>query len=107
MVSVITYQIIGGGIQTVEIPNTYRLYQNYPNPFNPVTKIKFGLPKNDNVKLVVYDVLGREIIVFVNEYKTANTYEVDFDGTNLSSGIYFYKLEATDFFAVKKMLLVK
>ena len=99
--------LYSGGIQTVEIPNTFRLYQNYPNPFNPVTKIKFGLPKNDNIKLTVYDALGREVAVLVNEYKTANTYEVEFDGTNLSTGVYFYKLEATDYFNVKKMLILK
>jgi hypothetical protein len=104
---IITYQIITGGIQTIEIPSSYRLYQNYPNPFNPATKIKFGLPENANVKLVVYDVLGREVAVLVNGFKQANTYEVDFDGAYLSSGVYFYKLDAGEFTAVRKMLLVK
>ncbi|MCI0449726.1 MAG: T9SS type A sorting domain-containing protein [Chlorobi bacterium] len=96
-----------GITNTLEIPNSYRLYQNYPNPFNPSTKIKFGLPENANVKLVVYDVLGREAAVLVNEFKHANTYEIDFYGTNLSSGIYFYKLETEKFIAVRKMLLIK
>jgi hypothetical protein len=89
------------------IPNKFYLYQSYPNPFNPVTKIKFGLPQNANVKLTVYDVLGREIAILVNEFKHANTYEVDFDGTALPSGVYFYNLDAGEFTAVRKMLLVK
>jgi hypothetical protein len=89
------------------IPAEYFIAQNYPNPFNPTTKIKFGLPKNGNVKLTVYDILGREITVLANEYKPAGTYEVDFDGTNLPSGLYFYKLEAGGFTLTKKMLLIK
>jgi hypothetical protein len=93
--------------QTIEIPNTYRLYQNYPNPFNPSTKIKFGLPKAANVKLTVYDVLGREVAMLVNEYMQARTYEIDFDGTALPSGVYFYKLVTDDFVQTKKMLMLK
>src|SRR4030095_8995681 len=111
---VITYYICEGGIQTIEIPNHYILNQNYPNPFNPVTKIKYGLPENAIVKLVIYDIMGREVTTLVNERKTSGTYEVEFDGAALSSGIYFYKLEARpvgsstgDFIQTKKMLLVK
>jgi hypothetical protein len=96
-----------GGIETVEIPNSYRLYQNYPNPFNPVTKIKYGLPENANVKLIIYDILGREISELVNEHKTANTYEVEFDASRLPSGVYFYKLETDNYTFTKKMLLIK
>jgi hypothetical protein len=96
-----------GGIQTFEIPNHYVLSQNYPNPFNPTTKIKFGIPQAGNVKLSVYDVLGREVRVLVNEFKQPNTYEVDFDGTNLPSGVYFYKLQSDDFATTKKMLMLK
>jgi len=96
-----------GIINTLEIPNSFRLYQNYPNPFNPVTKIKFGLPENANVKLTVFDVLGREVAVLVNEFKYANTYEIDFDASNLPSGVYFYKLFTGGFTAVRKMLLIK
>jgi subtilisin-like proprotein convertase family protein len=89
------------------IPNHYVLEQNYPNPFNPVTKIKYGLPENANVKLIIYDILGSEISVLVNEHKTANTYEVEFDASRLPSGVYFYKLETDNFTFTKKMLLIK
>ncbi|HWA06000.1 MAG TPA: T9SS type A sorting domain-containing protein [Ignavibacteria bacterium] len=103
----ITYTCPTGGIQTVEIPNTYRLYQNYPNPFNPVTRIKYGLPKNGYVKLTVYDELGREIGVLQDGYQQANTYEAVFDATNLPSGVYYYKLEASSFSETKKMVIIK
>jgi hypothetical protein len=97
------------------IPEKFNLYQNYPNPFNPVTKIKFEIPSgfpigtfgNDNVVLKVYDILGKEIITLVNEKLSPGSYEVSFDGNNLSSGIYFYRLIAGDFIASKKMILIK
>jgi Secretion system C-terminal sorting domain/CARDB len=96
------------------VPAAYSLEQNYPNPFNPSTQIQFASPKASIVKLVVYDLLGRIVKTLVNEYKEAGTYKVDFDGTKLASGVYFYKLESRqvgsstgDFTAVKKMLLVK
>lgn len=110
----LTFTCPTGGIQTVEIPNTYRLYQNYPNPFNPVTKIKYGLPKNGYVKLTVYDGLGKEVDVIDEGYKGANTYEAIFDSTNLPSGVYYYKLEfrlagssVEVFTDTKKMMIVK
>ncbi len=90
-----------------EIPTDYILNQNYPNPFNPSTTIEFGLPKSDNVKLVVYDVLGREVAVLVNENLNAGYYKVNFDASNLSSGVYFYSLKAGDFVSVKKLILMK
>jgi hypothetical protein len=102
-----TYQTLVGGIQTTEIPNYYSLAQNYPNPFNPSTTIKFSVPKTTSVSLKVYDVLGREVAVLVNEVKQAGFHTVDFNASNLASGIYFYKIEAGDFNAVKKMMLVK
>ncbi|MEO8514610.1 MAG: T9SS type A sorting domain-containing protein [Ignavibacteria bacterium] len=89
------------------IPKTYELNQNYPNPFNPETKIKFGLPKSGNVKLTVYDVSGRKIEELVNQELNAGTFEVTMNGSNLSSGVYFYKLEAEGFVETKKMILVK
>lgn len=89
------------------VPNVYELAQNYPNPFNPVTKINFAIPKQGLVSLKVYDVLGREVANLVNEVKTAGTYIVDFDATNLSSGVYFYKLEVNGFTDVKRMMLIK
>lgn len=104
---VIQYMTISGVVQTIEIPNTYKLYQNYPNPFNPVTKIKYGLPKNGNVKLTVYDELGKEVDVLVDGYRQANTYEEVFDATNLPSGVYYYRLDADGFSETKKMVIIK
>jgi len=103
----VTYQTLVGGIQTTEIPSYYSLAQNYPNPFNPSTTIKFSVPKTTNVALKVYDVLGKEVAVLVNEVKQAGFHTVDFDASHLASGIYFYKIEAGDFNSVKKMILVK
>lgn len=88
------------------IPKQFKLYQNYPNPFNPATTIKYDLPKNGNVTLKVYDLLGREIYS-VNEYKIAGSYELKFDGSNYASGLYFYRIEEGNFVEVKKMVLVK
>jgi len=90
-----------------EVPAQYSLEQNYPNPFNPTTNIKFGLPKSGNVKLAVYDVLGNEVSVIVNEFMQAGNYTADFDASKLSSGIYFYKLTSESFTETKKMILVK
>jgi hypothetical protein len=90
-----------------EIPDKYSLAQNYPNPFNPATIIKYALPHNGLITLKVYDMLGREVEILVNDYKTAGNYEVLFDGSKLASGIYIYKLITSDFTDVKKMILVK
>jgi len=90
-----------------EVPTEYQLSQNYPNPFNPQTKIKFSLPKEGFVTLKVFDMLGREVASLVNDFKTTGTYIVDFDGSELSSGIYYYRLESPEFFDVKKMILIK
>lgn len=90
-----------------EVPKIFSLEQNYPNPFNPTTKIVFTMPKAGNVDLKVYDVLGKEVTTLVNEFKQAGKYSVDFNGTNLASGVYFYKIVAGDFTATKKMSLIK
>ena len=90
-----------------EIPLVYSLEQNYPNPFNPSTKIKFSIPSNANVKLKVYNVLGQEVAVLVNEYLNAGGHQCDFNASSLTSGVYIYKLEAGNYAAAKKMLLVK
>ena len=90
-----------------EIPNNFSLSQNYPNPFNPVTNIKFSMPASGLVKLVVFDILGREVTTLLNEVKPAGNYLVDFDASALSSGVYFYRLESGSFAETKKMLLVK
>jgi len=85
----------------------YALGQNYPNPFNPSTTIKYQLPKNGNVKLVIYDMLGREIKTLVNGFKRKGRYEVQFDASGLSSGVYIYRIEANEFSASRKMILLK
>jgi hypothetical protein len=98
---------VGIVINNNEIPDNYSLLQNYPNPFNPTTNIKFSLPNTGLVKLVVFDVLGREVATLVNEVKSAGNYTADFDASTLSSGVYFYRLESGNFTETKKMLLVK
>lgn len=90
-----------------EIPNEYSLEQNYPNPFNPSTIIKFSLLKANNVSLIVYDQLGREIQTLVDERKNAGTYQYMFNANGLSNGIYFYRLKTDNFVETKKMMLVK
>jgi photosystem II stability/assembly factor-like uncharacterized protein len=95
------------------MPEKYSLSQNYPNPFNPVTKIKFDVPLdsrlrgNDNMTLKIYDVLGKEIITLVNEHLSPGTYEVEWDGTNYPSGVYFYKLINDSYTETRKMMLIK
>jgi hypothetical protein len=88
-------------------PSRYNLEQNYPNPFNPTTTIKYELPELSFVTLRVYDVLGGEIVILVNEEKTGGSYEVEFNARTLTSGIYFYQLQAGDFVETKKMVLMK
>ncbi|MEO8514584.1 MAG: T9SS type A sorting domain-containing protein [Ignavibacteria bacterium] len=90
-----------------EVPVDFALKQNYPNPFNPVTNIQFNIPKAGNVKLIVFDALGREAMALVNGHYSAGTYNVDMDASNLPSGVYFYRLESGSYYEVKKMLLVK
>ena len=85
----------------------YTLSQNYPNPFNPTTNIHFSIPKDGNVSLKFYDVLGNEVATYYDGFMNAGTYNAEFDGSKLSSGVYFYQLTADDFTATKKMLLIK
>lgn len=89
------------------IPTKYSLYTNYPNPFNPVTKIKFDIPKVSFTVVKIYDILGNEVKVLVNEVKQPGAYSVDFDASNFASGVYFYTIKANDFTDVKKMVLIK
>jgi hypothetical protein len=91
----------------VNVPVKFNLAQNYPNPFNPVTKINFAIPKNGLVTMKVYNVLGKEVAKLINEVKQAGYYTVDFNGSDLSSGVYYYRLDAGDFTDVKKMILIK
>lgn len=97
------------GINTVSTntPDKYTLSQNYPNPFNPVTKINFSISKNSLVTLKVYDIVGKEVDVLINKNMNAGKYEVSFDGSKLSSGVYFYKISTGEFTDIKKMVLVK
>ncbi len=88
-------------------PKTFSLLQNYPNPFNPSTEIRYSIPSNGFVTLKVYNILGEEVVNLVGESKEAGEYSITFDGSNLASGVYFYKLEIGAYTAVKKMVLVK
>ena len=90
-----------------EVPDSYHLLQNYPNPFNPSTIIEFSLPKNANVKIILFDILGRQIQTLADEFKKAGSYKLEFDGNSLTSGTYFYRLQANEFTETKKMVLIK
>ncbi|MFA7290324.1 MAG: T9SS type A sorting domain-containing protein, partial [Melioribacteraceae bacterium] len=90
-----------------EIPTSFEMYQNYPNPFNPTTTISFSLPQRGNAKLIVYDVLGREVLNLVDGFFEQGKHEIRFDGNNLSTGIYFYRLSTPLKTITKKMLLIK
>jgi len=91
----------------VSAPSSFALEQNYPNPFNPVTKINYEVPANSFVQLKVYNMLGMEVATLVNEEKIAGTYEVKFDASNYSSGVYFYRLKSTGKDLTRKMILLK
>lgn len=97
------------GINTFssEIPGSFVLHQNYPNPFNPTTNIEFSLPRSTFVRLVVFDLLGREVETLVNEDLSAGTFRADWNASSYPSGVYFYKLEASGFAESKKMVLLK
>ncbi len=99
--------LIGNRNTQQSVPKIYSLSQNYPNPFNPVTSINYSIPKKSMIKLIVYDILGREVGKLVNEIKEPGYYNVHFDGTNLASGVYFYKIETAEYTEVKKMLMIK
>lgn len=90
-----------------KLPQNYSLSQNYPNPFNPSTTIKYDIPKESFVKLKIYDILGREVKTLVKEQKSAGTYKVTFEASNLSSGVYFYRIQAGNFVQTKKLILLK
>jgi hypothetical protein len=97
------------GIQNIstDIPSSYKLSQNYPNPFNPVTNIAFDIPKNTFATLRVFDMLGREVGLLVNENLEAGSYKVNFDASALSSGTYFYSLTTSNFHQTKKLTVIK
>ena len=105
------------GVITVEQPvsvsdnelfvNKFELNQNYPNPFNPTTTIKYSIPANGIITLLVFNAIGEEVSMLANEFKEAGTYDVSFNSGELSSGIYFYRLQAGSFVETKKMILLK
>jgi hypothetical protein len=103
--------VVGVNIISTEVPESFSLYQNYPNPFNPSTKIKFDIPvgngRDRSVMLKIYDALGREIAVLVNEQLRSGTYEAEWNASDYASGIYYYKLTAGEFSETKKMVLIK
>ena len=88
-------------------PKEFFLSQNYPNPFNPSTNIKFTLPKPENVKIEVYNIIGQKIETLLNKSMSAGYHEVEFNGQNLASGIYLYRIEAGEWQDVRKMVLLK
>ncbi len=92
---------------SIEIPSSYSLSQNYPNPFNPMTKINFDLPKQGFVSLKIFDITGREVQTLVNEFQLAGKYTVDFNGSALSSGVYFYRLQSGELTMTKSMVLIR
>jgi alpha-tubulin suppressor-like RCC1 family protein len=93
--------------QETGLPSEYSLEQNYPNPFNPNTIIKYSIPEEGYIRLVVYDLLGKEVSVLVNGLHKAGSYEVQFQAGNLTSGVYIYRIEATNYTASKKLMLMK
>jgi len=99
--------ITGITVNTGILPGKFTLSQNYPNPFNPSTNIKFAMPKDDYVTLKVYNMIGAEVKTLVEGNHKAGVYDIYFDGSELSSGIYFYTLETKEFTETKKMVLVK
>ena len=91
--------------QELQLPKEYSLSQNYPNPFNPTTTIKYYIPNSVVVKLIIYDLLGKEVKTLVNDFQQRGEHSIKFDGSSLSSGVYFYCLRAGDFMQTKKLML--
>ena len=101
-------KIISVGTENIlSQPTEFRLEQNYPNPFNPTTSIEYSVPNNEYVTLKVYDILGNEVSELVNEQKSAGNYSVNFNASNLTGGVYIYKIQAGSFNQVRKMILIK
>jgi len=92
---------------SVPLPKAFILFQNFPNPFNPVTTIFYDLPKSSDVTLSIYDITGRLVQTLVNQHQNAGTYQIQWDASGYSSGVYFYQIKADGFQQVKKMLLIK
>jgi hypothetical protein len=101
------YPIITDITENKNIPEQFILYQNYPNPFNPVTHIKYSIPHSSDVSLKVYNLLGEEVATLFEGYRLAGNYEVVFDGSEFASGVYFYRIKASNFIDTKKLILFK
>jgi probable HAF family extracellular repeat protein len=106
------YFLDTGGIKTsikdnAEKINTFSLYQNYPNPFNPVTRIRYEVPTSVHVTIIIYNIVGQKIATLVDEYKSSGRYEQTWNAAGLSSGIYFYRIQAGSSVTTKKMILMK
>lgn len=99
--------LASSGVAGNSCPAHYILYANYPNPFNPSTTIRFGLPKRSYVTLSVFNALGQQVVVMQEGEQEAGYHEVQFDGRDLSSGVYFYRLQAGDFAQTRKLLLLR
>jgi hypothetical protein len=99
--------VSGNDDENYILPDKYMLYQSFPNPFNPTATIKYSVPISDIVNMKVYDILGKEVATIINEYKTAGTYSVEFNGSKFASGVYFYRLQAGDYVQTRKMILLK
>jgi hypothetical protein len=97
----------GGSKITNGTSTDYKLFQNYPNPFNPTTKISYKINNEGQVTLQIYNLVGQVIKVLVSEYQSPGRYEVEFDGSELTSGVYLYKLQINGFTSVKRMTLLK
>ena len=89
------------------LTNSFYLFQNYPNPFNPITTIRYEIPKQSKVELVVYNILGDEVAVLINGEKVPGSYDVKFDGSKLASGVYFCRLKVGEYSQTKKIVLLK
>jgi hypothetical protein len=101
------WQTVVSMAEHAQIPEAYALYQNYPNPFNPSTTIRFDIPATSMVRLSVFDLLGREVAVLVNEKRNAGVFETKFLNGGVSSGVYFFRLQAGDYAQTRKMILIK
>jgi hypothetical protein len=100
-------EIVSVGEKSNTIPENFQLKQNYPNPFNPVTKIEYQIPFESKVKIIIYDVEGKVVKILLNEQKSPGTYEIVWDASEFSSGVYFFKLSAGSFVETRKMILTK
>ena len=102
-----TFNFTVVGVDDETVVNSFNLEQNYPNPFNPTTSINYTIAERSAVSIKVYDVLGNEVATLVNSTQEAGAYDVNFDASQLSSGLYIYTLNAGDFTSSKKMMLLK